>query len=174
MPISDELKQVYSSAPVDVHHIETLELQHPIFQSKNSIGKTNSVYLVNQIGGLNATTEDGAVVDFEPASFAVIPPNSQESNAIQLQVALDNTSRRLVDSLEQLNRSPNIPIVCLYRVYLSDDFSGPQNDPPLKLYVLSVTASDSVVTFNAGLANIRKIPFPSVVYNVRQFQGLKR
>ena len=174
MPISEELKQVYSSAPVDVWRIETLELQHPIFQSNNSIGKTNSVYLVNQVGGLTAGTEDGATVEFEPAPFAVIPPNSQESNAIQLQVALDNTSRRISSSLNQLNRSPNIPIVCLYRVYLNNDLTEPQNSPPLKLYILSVTETDTAITFNAGLANIRKIPFPRVLYTTEQFAGLKR
>ena len=79
-----------------------------------------------------------------------------------------------MEQLEHVAKHPYIPIETTYRVYLSDDPTQVQNNPPLKLYVLSVTASNEAVTFNAGLVNIRKIPFPRVVYNIEQFAGLKR
>lgn len=174
MPISDDLKRIYASAPVDVYYIETLQLNHPIFLEASTINPSSSVYLVNQPGGLDAKLEDGSDVTYESAPFVAIPPNSQESNAIQLQVALDNASRALMDNLERLSQYPNIPITVYYRVYLSNDLTVVQNNPPLKLYVLNVTATTSTITFNAGLTNIRSKPFPNRVYNVDEFAGLAR
>ena len=174
MPISDDLKRVYSSAPTDKHYIETLELQHPIFREATTINPSSSLYLVNQVTPWDAALESGQTVTFTPAPFVVIPPNSQESSAIQLQCALDNSDRSVMDNLEHLANFPNIPIVVYYRVYLSDDATGPAKDPPLKLYVLTVTATDSTITFNAGLSNLRLKPFPSRTYNIQEFAGLAR
>jgi len=166
MAISEALKEVYATAPIDRHYIETLELSHPIFG--------NGFFMTNQRELLQGTLEDGRVVNFRPVPFTAIPPNSEEQSDIQLQVGLDNTSRELMVYLERLGRKPNVPIVVTYRVYLSDDPTTVQNDPPLVLDVISVTATQQFVSFTAGNSNMRDKPFPSQLYTTELYPGLAR
>lgn len=168
MTISAELAAIYTSAPVDRHYIETLSLEHPGFP----VGVR---YLTNERDGWTGTLEDGStIVPFEYVPFTVIPPRSAAEGHIQLQVAIDNVSRELIDNLETLSETPTEPIVLTYRVYHSDDTTVVQNDPPMVLDIQSVTATNHLVSFNAGLTNIRDRPFPSVLYTVEQFPGLNR
>lgn len=171
MPVSPELAMIYASAPYDVHYIETLELQHPIFNQEVIAG---SRFITNQRDELTAKLEDDSTVTYEPAPFVAVPPNYEETSSLQLQVAIDNASRNLMEDMERLGSHPSIPIVVIYRVYLSDDHDTVQNNPPLKLDVTSVTAGEFAVTFNAGLTNLRKKPFPAIIYTVDQYPGLAR
>ena len=130
--------------------------------------------MTNQRELLQGTLEDGRVVNFRPVPFTAIPPNSEEQSDIQLQVGLDNTSRELMVYLERLGRKPNVPIVVTYRVFLSDDPSTVQNDPPLVLDIISVTATQQFVSFTAGNSNMRDKPFPSQLYTTELYPGLAR
>jgi hypothetical protein len=170
MPISDELKAVYATAPVVRTYIETLTLEHPEFSG-------GFRYLTNQRDGWQAYLSDlitNDLVDFEYVPFAVVPPQAEGDGAISLQVAIDNCDRVLMDELEILSVSPTIPIILTYRVYLSDDNTTVQNDPPMVLDITSVTATQFFITFNAGLTNLRNRPFPSKLYTVDKFRGLAR
>ena len=171
MPISQELAEVYASAPYDLYYIETLQLSHPIFAAEPVPG---SVFLTNQREPLIGKLEDGSDVEYEPAPFVTIPPNDEENSALQLQVAIDNSSRRLMDNLERLSEYPQEPVRVIYRVYLSNDINTVQNDPPLSLEITSVTASQTAVTFNAGQTNLRRQPFPFQLYTTELYPGLAR
>jgi hypothetical protein len=79
-----------------------------------------------------------------------------------------------MDQLEKLASRPTEAITCIYRVYLASDPDTVQNNPPLKLYIESVSASQSVLAFNAGLTKLRSIPFPAMVYDTDLYPGLAR
>jgi len=165
--ISDALKAVYTTAPVARQYIETLSLEHP--------GLVPSKYITNQRDGWTGTLEDGVTVKvFEFVPFYVVPPQAAGDGAIALQVAIDNADRVLMDSLETLALTPTTPIILTYRVYLSDDSTTVQNDPPMVLDIVSVTATQFIITFEAGLTNLRNRPFPSKLYTVERFPGLSR
>ncbi len=167
MPVSDELKRVYASAPDDLYYLETLTLEHS--------GLTGGVrYLTNEVNGFSGQLEDSTPVTFQYAPFAAIPPSSEEENNLNLQVTLDNAGRQLMDELESMADNPIEPIKVTYRIYLSDDLNTVQNDPPLKLEVLSVRAQQLVVSFNAGLANLRQRKFPAMIYDIEKYPGLSR
>jgi len=167
MPISDELKRVYASAPDDDYYIETLELRHS--------GLTNGArFVTNQQDGLTGQLEDGSPVVYEFAPFSAIPPRSEEENNLTLQVAIDNASRSLMEELEAMAELPTEPIVVYYRVYLASDPNTVQNDPPLKLDIMNVNATQSVISFNAGITNLRQRPFPSMLYTTALYPGLAR
>jgi hypothetical protein len=167
MPISDALKVIYTTAPVARTYVETLSLEHA--------GLPSTRYLTNQKDGWTATLEDGTtIVTFEYVPFAVIPPQAQDEGAISLQVAIDNCDRQLMENLETLALTPTTPIVLTYRVYLSDDTTIVQNDPPMVLDIMNVTATQYLITFEAGLTNLRNRPFPSKLYTVDKFPGLSR
>jgi hypothetical protein len=174
MPISAELAAVYASAPYDSYYVETLQLEHPIFAIEPTPG---SIFITNQKDGFDNTLPDGRTVTYIPTPFVAIPPNSDENSALQLQVAIDNASRGIMDNLERLGSYPTDPITVTYRVYLSYDL-GPagviQNDPPLVLQVTNVTATDLSVTFTASLTNLRQRAFPSKLYTTKTYPGLAR
>jgi hypothetical protein len=167
MPISDALKEVYATAPVGEYYIETLTLSHPEI--------TGTVrYITNNRDGWPAKLETGEDVYFTYTPFGVVPPDRAEQANLSLKVAIDNTSRNLMDELEALATQPTEPIAVVYRVYLLSDPDTVQNDPPLTLEVLSVTATESAISFNAGITNLRAKPFPAELYSPEKFPGLVR
>jgi hypothetical protein len=171
MPISPELAAVYATAPTARYYIETLTLVHPIFrQGTNTFG---TFYMTNQRDGFTGTLETGDVAIFEPVPFTAIPPNQEEQSDLQLQVGIDNASRELMSNLESLGETPNIPVKVIYRVFLSDDLTV-QNDPPLTLDILAVKATQKMVSFSAGLTNLRNKPFPAQLYTTELYPGLAR
>ena len=168
MPISEELKAVYATAPRNDYYIETLELAHSQLPDGGR-------FITNQLGGWKGTLEDGETeVVFEYLPFQAVPPNSAEENNLNLQVAIDNASEALMAQLELLALKPIEAIVIRYRVYLASDPETVQNDPPLKLDVLSVNADQNVIGFVAALTNLRRKPFPAVLYSTALYPGLKR
>jgi hypothetical protein len=172
MPISPELAAVYTSAPTARYYVETLSLSHPAMPDE---GNGTIRYITNQRDGWTGTLEDGSTVaTFEYLPFSVVPPRQEGEGQVTLAVAIGNASRGLMDELEALASQPTEPISCVYRVYLSDDTTVVQNDPPIQLSIMSVTATQTVISFNAGLTNLRQRPFPKVLYTVEQFPGLDR
>lgn len=167
MPVSPELARVYASAPTDVQYIETLEISHPGF-----VG--GLIYITNQPGGWTGTLETAQVVEFLPVPFATVPPRSADEASLTLQVGIDNASATLMENLERISQSPTDPIKVVYRVYLSNDPVTIQNDPPLTLDVINVTATVDTISFAAGITNLRKLPFPAVLYDTVAFPGLAR
>lgn len=167
MPISPELARVYASAPTDVYYVETLSLEHPAFAD-------GIIYITNQPGGWTATIETFEVVEFLPVPFATVPPRSADEAALTLQVGIDNASAVLMENLELISQSPTDPILVKYRIYLSNDTATVQNDPPLKLDVINVTATMDTISFAAGITNLRKLPFPAQLYDTVLYPGLQR
>jgi hypothetical protein len=167
MPLSDELKALYCTAPYGEYYIETLTLEHPLFPG-------GIRYITNRLQGWGAELETGQNVFFEYLPFAVIPPDKAEQAAVELKVGLDNTSRALMDELENLSTQPTDPISLTYRLYLESDTTTVQNDPPLVLEVVGVTATQTSISFVAGLLNLRSKPFPSQLYSIENFPGLVR
>lgn len=166
MAISEALKRVYASAPNDDHYIETLSLEHPAFED-------GVRFITNNNGGWVGDLETGGQIAYDYAPFVTAPPSSADQGNITLSVAIDNASRGLMDQLERMSSVQAEPIKLVYRVYLASS-TALQNDPPLKLEVLSVTATQYAVSFSASMTNLRNKPFPAVLYTVEQFPGLER
>ncbi len=172
MAISDELKVVYATAPVNRWYVETLTLNHPIF--KVGTNHNGDFYMTNQRDGFTATLETGRTVDFAPVPFTAVPPKAEEQSDVQLQVGIDNASRTLMEYVERLGQTPNVPIIATYRVYLSDDYTAPQNDPPLVLDIITFKATQQFISFTAANSNQRNKPFPAMLYTTDLYPGLSR
>ena len=165
--ISEELKEIYASAPVDRYYVETLSLEHPTFED-------GVRYLTNHFGGWIGTIESGFDVLYEHIPFATVPPTNAENAAISLNIVIDNTSRELMLELENMAQTPSQPITVMYRVYTNTDPKVVQNDPPLRLWVQTVIATQNSVSFSASTTNLRDTPFPGIVYTTDYFPGLDR
>ena len=165
MPISEELKAIYASAPVDDFYIETLSLYHPIFENEVR-------HITNQNGGWVGNLAVGQAA-FNYVPFVVIPPSAGDEGALTLKVGLDNSNRTVMQDLELMADTPSQPIEVIYRVYLNSS-AAIQNDPPLRLWVSSVVATQYNVSFSATTTNLRDLPFPRVLYTTDLYPGLER
>jgi len=167
-PISEALQRVYASAPVDDHYIECMSISHPsmLFTTR---------YITNEFGGVTAGLEDsGGNQTFDYLPFAVMPPRAGEEANLQLQVVISNVGRDLIDELEAAATDPTTPLIVVYRVYLATDLTTPQNDPPTTLDIRAVTVTNSIVSFTAGITNLRTMRFPAQLYTTELFPGLLR
>ena len=166
MPISAELKRIYASAPTDVDYVETLEFSHPRF--------SKTYYFTNDVHSWDFLDENGQSVTFEVMPFEIQLPQSNNSGAQELQVAMCNVGLEMMDELESANQTPDKNITCVYRVYLNRPNSQPQNIPVLSLFISDISADELTVTATASRFDVLSKGFPTKVYTTDNFPGLKR
>lgn len=167
--LSQALKEAYASAPADAIVYHTLELRHPAF--------TTPIRVVRDNADLEAWLEAGAPenpgqkVTFIGYAFDLTRPEVNIQGMPQCAIEIDNVSREIVASIEAA-MAYGEPITVTYREYLSDDLSAPQNDPPITLTILAVTATVFRLRATAGFPNLAGKQFPVDEYNAQRFPGL--
>jgi hypothetical protein len=144
-----------------VYH--TLEINHPDF--------TAPIRVVRDRIELEATTENAELVTFVPFAFDVVPPDVQSQQMPTCTIEMDNVGRELMSQLENAYTS-NEMITMVYRQYLESDKTVPQNNPPLTLTVLSITANVMRVSAVCGFGDLLNKRFPNEEYTAERFPGL--
>ena len=167
--LSQALKEAYAAAPGNVVAYHTLEIYHPSF--------THPIRVVRDFVDLEATLESTAprnasqAVTFVGFAFDIVPPEVSTTGVPSCQVTIDNVSRDIVANLE-LAISSNQAITIIYRLFLSSDLTAPQNNPPMTLTVIAMTADVFKVTATATFGDLVNKKFPSQQYTVETFPGL--
>ena len=167
--LSEAIKEAYASAPSDAILYHTLEIWHPNF--------TTPIYVVRDFADLNATIEAGAArnasteVTFVGFAFELIPPEVDKGGVPQCTIEIDNVSREILANIEAAMGSSD-SITAIYRAYLSDDLTGPENDPPMELQILSIVADPFKVRATAGYSSLANLRFPRLDYDAQTFPGL--
>jgi hypothetical protein len=164
MSLSDELKQLYASAGTDIL-LHTLSFNHPSWSSE--------FFIVRDWQDFTANLENsGPSTVFQKFAFSIQGPNKDENGNQFLQITVDSVSLELINLIEQASLDlTNSPIEVTYRAYLSSDTTGPQNDPPLKLWMRKVQVDNKKVTGQAELISLENRKFPNVEYGTT-FQSL--
>jgi len=136
--LETRLKTVLASAPRNVHPIQTLQISH------SAMSKT--YYLWGEPYEGTITTEAGEVT-VEPINFEIKPASDEGDLDQKFEIRVDTTD--VEDEFrEQMDRVPvatQEKIVCVYRVYLSDDLTE-----TMTRYALQVEE----VSFQTGAASI--------------------
>jgi len=167
--LSEAIKEAYASAPTDEIIYHTLEIWHPNF--------TTPIYVVRDFQDLNATIEAGAArnasteVTFVGFAFDIVPPEVDAAGVPQCVIEIDNVSREILANIEAAMGS-TASITAIYRAYLSSDLTGPENDPPLELTIMAITADPFKVRAVAGFGSLANIRFPRTDYDAETFPGL--
>lgn len=167
--LSEAIKEAYASAPADVILYHTLEIWHSNF--------TTPIYVVRDFADLNATKEAAAARDastqvtFVGFAFELVPPEVDRGGVPQCVIEIDNVSREILANIEAAMGSDE-SITVIYRAYLSDDLTGPENDPPLELTIMSITADPFKVRAVAGFGSLANTRFPKLDYSSEVFPGL--
>jgi len=84
---------------------------------------------------------------------------------------MDNVDRLIIANIEAAILTTDL-VQVTYREYLSSDLTGPQNNPPLSMTIMSVTADVFKITAKAGFPNLMNRRFPSTEYSTEIFPGL--
>jgi hypothetical protein len=167
--LSQALKEAYASAPANVVIYHTLELRHPAF--------TSPIRVVRDFSNLTATLESsapadpGALVTFIRFAFDFTKPEVSSVGVPQITITMDNVDRAIVANIEAALTTTDLVQVA-YREYLGSDLSSPQNNPPLNMTIMSVTADVFKVTCTAGFPDLMNRKFPSKGYDAQTFPGL--
>lgn len=165
--LSAAIKEAYANAKGIIYH--TLELRHPKF--------TSPIRVVRGYDDLTACLEDTAPVNagqyvyFANMPFELTRPEQSSNGIPSITITLDNVSREIVANIELALTSTDL-VVVTYREYLDSDLSGPQNDPPTHLDILTCSANTFQVTATAGFANLNNKKFPTEEYSTERFPGL--
>ena len=167
--LSQALKEAYAAAPSNVVIYHTLELRHPAFSTP--------IRVVRDFANLTATLEatapvdPGAAVLFVAFAFEFTKPEVSATGVPQITITLDNVDRAIVANIEAAMGSTDL-VQVTYREYLSSDLGGPQNNPPLSMTIMSVTADVFKVSAVAGFPDLMNRRFPSTEYSPEVFPGL--
>ena len=166
MPITEELKRVYASAPQDTRFIDTLELRHSHFQQV--------YYLTNDYQAWTFSLESGELAQFLAIPFSIVPPGQDGRGQQDLQIVIENVGREVMAPIETASNWPAESIQCIYRTYLDRPNSLPQNDPPLDLRLTDIVVGLESIVATGTRADTLNRAFPSAVYRASTYPGLDR
>jgi len=167
--LSQAIREAYAAAPSNIVIYHTLELRHPAF--------TTPIRVVRDWADLTATLEAsapvgaGTAVTFIRFAFDFIKPEVSGIGVPQITITMDNVDRLIIANIEAAILTTDL-VQVTYREYLSSDLTGPQNNPPLSMTIMSVTADVFKITAKAGFPNLMNRRFPSTEYSTEIFPGL--
>jgi hypothetical protein len=165
--LSAAIKEAYASSNVIIYH--TLELNHPTF--------TEPIRVVRDRANLVSSLEDtaprnpGEQVTFIAFAFDFTKPEVNPQGVPQMTITMDNVGQELTSALEYSLES-TASITAIYREYIASDLTGPQNDPPITMTIMSITANQYQVTATAGFPDLMNKRFPTKEYSAEDFPGL--
>lgn len=165
--LSQAIKEAYASSTALIYH--TLELRHPSF--------TTPIRVVRDQVDLVATLEDsapsdpGQLVTFVAFTFDFTKAEVSPAGVPQMTITMDNVSRDIVANIELALGTTDL-VVATYREYIGSDLSGPQNDPPIHMDIMSVKATTFQIIATAGFPNLMNKKFPTLEYSTETFPGL--
>lgn len=173
--LSQALKEAYASAPANIIIYPTLELYHPAFLDAN--GQPNPIYVVKDYQNLSARIENlalrngGKLVTFIAFNFEFTKPEVSSDNVPQINISMDNVDRSIVANIEKtMGTFEQIKVI--YREYISSDLEVPQNNPPIEMTIISITADIFKINATAGFPNLMNKKFPTIEYTLDKFPGL--
>lgn len=167
--LSQAIKEAYASAPANVVIYHTLELRHPAF--------TAPIRVVRDYEDLTATLESsapvnpGELVTFVRFAFDFSKPEMSATGVPQMSIEIDNVDRSIVANIEAALATTDL-VEATYREYISTDLAAPQNDPPIHMTLMSITADVFRVKAVAGFPELMNRRFPSTEYDAETFPGL--
>jgi hypothetical protein len=202
--LSAAIREAYASAPADVVVLHTLEIWHPAFVEdgvarpirvvRNFEDTATWLALggaevravldgldaearrkVGLVARLEATAprDAGLLVPFVALGFDLELPPVDTIPVPEIVVTLDNVGREIAKHLDAAAVSQE-RIEVMYRPYLSTDIEGPQMDPPMTMTLSEVEVDVFRVTGRARVLDIGNKAFPSEIYTIRKYPGLRR
>lgn len=167
--LSEALKEAYASAPAERVIYITFELRHSLLLApiRVVLGRDDiEAYLE-----ADAPANPGELVFFHRYVFDLVRPEVGPSGVPTMTLTIDNVSRDIMAGIEATMVSQEA-VVGTFREYLSDDLSGPQNDPPMHMEVMDISADVYQITLVLGFPNYQNKRFPTIAYDAEIYTSL--
>lgn len=167
--LSDALKEAYASAPVGEVIYVTAEFRHSLLESPIRVvcdSKDLEAFLEE-----DAPENGGEEVFFTRYAFDLQKPEVSATGVPTATLTIDNVSREIVAAIETVCTSRE-SLKVTFREYLQSDLSKPQNDPPITMEVLDITADMFRITAQIGMPNYANKRFPTTAYTTEVYPGL--
>lgn len=162
---SDSLKRFLTQAPPGDWWVDVLELAHPAW--------SQSYVITNNQATTTVTFEDGRRFDAQPVGFSVELPGAGMQGRQDMAITMDNVGAELWRALELAQAQPQFSIAVTWRAYLNSARTAPAANP-LRLAVVSVTATLSAVQMVAQRSDAINARWPRVLYRPDRWPGLVR
>lgn len=130
------------------------------------------VYLVHDNRNFTALLEDGEEVTFQRRSFAIDPFSSGEDGAIGIPLKIDNSDLAVSQYIARA-KANLLPVEVVIRIYEEGDVTGPQNNPPLRLYAGDFESRGSVVSCQLTWIDLHNAVFPNEFYTPSKCPSLQ-
>ncbi len=169
--LSRAIREAYASAPRGVIIYHTLEIRHPTFDTPIRVVRDYQdleAYLES-----DAPENPGEEVFFSRFDFDFTKPEISADGVPQMQLKIDNISRDISAALDLATTTTDL-VEITYREYISTDLSGPQNDPPISMYLVDVKADVFAAHGTARFPDLLNKRFPTLAYRADIFKGLVR
>lgn len=170
MPTQNEaLLEAYASVPPTEKVYETVEINHPSFESP--------VYIVANVGDDMDFTLENPDSPPAPTTFAACPlnvgyPEQREGQAPSCKVTIDNVNRELVPQIRAA-LGVRAYITITYREFLGSDTSEPAYGP-IEFVLSNVQMVAASLTGTVVVKNLQNKQFPrkDKYYSYLQFRSL--
>lgn len=127
------------------------------------------VYLTNDTRDHSLDDGTGEIRLFQSRGFGLRKSGDAKNGVQTLGITIDDTDRKVSRYLNQAKQYPT-PVELKFRVYLSDNLeNGPENDPPLVLYVSNFQNTNKGLSVNASTIDLINAPFPNRYYTLDKF-----
>ena len=185
MAISQELKEIYATAPRNTFYVEALSLFHKGFNDKGGAG--DAIHITNRPVFFkadflhhNGNTYNGT---FNPVPFQIKLPKQDATGTADMDVVIananitsGNSGFTMLDRIESATDYPMTPMILMYRIYVSTGGvvdPAEHLNPAIRLDVTSIQVTGETISMSASKMSLHNRAFPANVYNVNDFPGLR-
>lgn len=173
---SEAYAEAIAVAPATRAMLDTLEMRHSEFRDEN--GNPYAIRIVNDHEDLTATLEADAPMDAgEEVLFLALPievsgPDETDSSETpSISIAVDGVSQHVVKQLDLAVQTLE-PVLITFRVYASDDTSGPAMLPAITMTLRDVEVGEMRITARASFFDPTNRAFPRQDYVAASYPGL--
>ena len=163
MTISAELQERYTTE-VDVDWRDALVLSHP---------ETEPVYLINYTQEHEGYDNLGILQTFVPVPMQLTAPNRDDSGNSDMSITICGIQSEALDFLYSALSDATKSIQCWYSVFILGD-PEPQISPWLEFQLTGIAVAEDSVTATASRSSVINQPFPTELYRLSRFPGLRR
>ena len=163
MALSGDLKARYTSE-MDVDWRNAFILSHP------SAGTLRVIDYTKQFTGLD---NEGTSRTFYPVPTQVQMPSRDSSGRSEMGLVWDGLDPRVKTFLDAAIQDGTQPIKCLHTVFILTS-TTPQVSPFTEFRLTGISVTEENITATASRGDIINKAFPSVVYRLDKFPGLRR
>jgi hypothetical protein len=131
------------------------------------------IHLVNDNMPLTALIETGTEVTFVTRSFELNPFVSGEDGSPSIQLTIDNTDFAVSRYINNARKFA-VPLEVVLRIYMTNDLTGPQNNPPMVLFATDFDTRGSVVGCKLSWIDLINSKFPNFYYTPARCPSLQQ